>query len=355
MSTLVLSSLTPQTGNAITADRIARAVGGTTADIADFASPQALGHALAARGVRLVFAVHAFRAGRLVLGCGVPFVVILGGTDANIHIHEAEKRPVILAALRAAEAVVSFNRELQLAVLEAAPEVAPKMFVLPQAITSPLVPAPAGEAHASLRAAAVLEALDVRPGEELLLLPAGLRPVKDVLFAAEAMAGLAGHEPRVVMRIVGPRLDAAYADQVAAALGALSPPRAVAYCGPLPQEELHCAMASARAVLNTSTSEGMCNSLLEAMLLGSPVVARANSGNAALITHGRNGLLGETGAQLVAHVRALLADGGELARTLAAEGRAYVSAHHSVEAEAEQYRELMRFASSGQGGPCAAR
>ena len=34
----------------------------------------------------------------------------------------------------------------------------------------------------------------------------------------------------------------------------------------------------ARVVLNTSTSEGMCNSLLEAMLVGTPVLARANPG-----------------------------------------------------------------------------
>ena len=42
----------------------------------------------------------------------------------------------------------------------------------------------------------------------------------------------------------------------------------------------------ARVVLNTSTSEGMCNSLLEAMLVGTPVLARANPGNAALLGHG---------------------------------------------------------------------
>mgnify|MGYP002042573634 CR=1 FL=1 len=36
-------------------------------------------------------------------------------------------------------------------------------------------------------------------------------------------------------------------------------------------------MAAASLVLNTSHSEGMCNSILEAMLIGTPVVARAMS------------------------------------------------------------------------------
>merc|ERR1711959_708815 len=78
------------------------------------------------------------------------------------------------------------------------------------------------------------------------------------------------------------------------------------YCGALPRTELHAAMLAADAVLNTSISEGMCNSLLEAMLLGTPVIARNNLGNAALISDGVTGLLFDTPAELVKKAEGML-------------------------------------------------
>lgn len=88
--------------------------------------------------------------------------------------------------------------------------------------------------------------LELEVEDVLLLLPAGLRPVKDVLFGAHAVAAWHARDPRLCLRIVGPELDAAYAAQVRAALRELGSPRGVAYVGALPQRELHAAMAQAR-------------------------------------------------------------------------------------------------------------
>jgi len=78
----------------------------------------------------------------------------------------------------------------------------------------------------------------------------------------------------------------------------------VRYVGALPRAQLHEAMRMAAMVLNTSESEGQCNSLLEAMLAGTPIVARANLGNTSLLVapgtvHQRYGLLGTTPTELV--------------------------------------------------------
>ena len=100
----------------------------------------------------------------------------------------------------------------------------------------------------------------------------------------------------------------------------------------------------ARVVLNTSTSEGMCNSLLEAMLVGTPVLARANPGNAALLGHGDAiGLLFETEDELVQRAEALLADAALGAR-LAQAAAAHIARHHSVQAETEGYRAALQHA-----------
>ena len=98
----------------------------------------------------------------------------------------------------------------------------------------------------------------------------------------------------------------------------------------------------ARVVLNTSTSEGMCNSLLEAMLVGTPVLARANPGNAALLGRGDAiGLLFETEDELVQRAEALLADAALGAR-LAQAAAAHIARHHSVQAETEGYRAALQ-------------
>ena len=98
----------------------------------------------------------------------------------------------------------------------------------------------------------------------------------------------------------------------------------------------------ARVVLNTSTSEGMCNSLLEAMLVGTPVLARANPGNAALLGHADAiGLLFETEDELVQRAEALLADAALGAR-LAQAAAAHIARHHSVQAETEGYRAALQ-------------
>ena len=102
-------------------------------------------------------------------------------------------------------------------------------------------------------------------GERLLLLPAGLRPVKDVLFGALALADAERRRtapdddptlpPRLCLRVVGPELDAAYAATVRAQLDALRPRGAAAWVGPMGRTELHVAMAISLCVLNTSASE----------------------------------------------------------------------------------------------------
>ena len=97
-----------------------------------------------------------------------------------------------------------------------------------------------------------------------------------MLWAAKAITQWHASDPRISLRIVGPVLDAKYAQTVEATLAALAAAPATAwarvrYVGALPRAQLHEAMRLAAMVLNTSESEGQCNSLLEAMLAGTLV------------------------------------------------------------------------------------
>ena len=137
-SAVMLASLTAHTGNAVTSARILSALPASSkvlADVASFADGAALGEHLVAHGATLVVGVHAYRAGRLLVDCGVPFVLILGGTDMNEHLAQPEKGAVIRAAIAQSAAVVAFDANLMARLLVADPSAKHKAFLVPQPST----------------------------------------------------------------------------------------------------------------------------------------------------------------------------------------------------------------------------
>ncbi len=229
--------------------------------------------------------------------------------------------------------------------------------------------------------------LGLPPAARILLLVAGLREVKDPLFIADAFAawraeegpaGAGGASPLAFV-IVGPPLDGHVAAAVMRRCGVRP---AGAGCGddagggggdaharpfggadglfvhpPVPRARILRWLAQADVALNTSVSEGQCNALLEAMASGAtPVVARRNDGNAALVAHGVTGWLFDTPEEAVAACRAVVggprAEAGRGQRpagveAVVAAARAYVAAAHDAEGEAAAWAGVLR--RGGQG------
>ncbi|KAJ1487151.1 hypothetical protein T484DRAFT_1941998 [Baffinella frigidus] len=92
-------------------------------------------------------------------------------------------------------------------------------------------------------------------------------------------------------------------------------------------------MRGAAAVVNSSKSEGMCGSLLEAMAVGTPTLSRAVSGNLELILHRQTGLLYSSPAECVALGKELLGADGALRLSLTKHACRYVEEHHSAALE----------------------
>ena len=234
----------------------------------------------------------------------------------------------------------------------------PHRLSIPQAVSvgAALPPSTPTERAAVLRELGIVPQANAKCERLLLLLPAGLRPVKDVLFGLDAFLGWHAADPRVRLRIVGPSLDADYAAVVAAALAHANGGAGggdddlVSYVGAMPRDRLHASMREASIVLNTSVSEGMCNSLLEAMLLGTPVLARSNDGNAALLEHSATGMLFATADEMVTHGQRLLSD-APFAHTLATSARDAVAAKHGEGAEAAAYARVCKYALETRGPP----
>ena len=72
-------------------------------------------------GASIVLGVHAYRAGRFLLDCGLPFVIVLGGTDMNENVHEADKADTIRRAVAQAAAIVAFDTNLLSTLLKIMP------------------------------------------------------------------------------------------------------------------------------------------------------------------------------------------------------------------------------------------
>ena len=327
-------------GNGVTIGRVASVLAEETGLCATLRAPFDLPRGVSdfdaflnAGDFALCVVLHAFKCGdaldalaevrsRSTLGStltsDVKVVLVLGGTDVNVDAREAPERAATLARrAAAADVVVAFSPSM----VAAAPSGAlpPTTAIVPQGVRLP-----SRETYARRRPS-VLEttttntgnantedvkeeaeetlvpslhdALGVATSTRVFLLPAGLRPVKDVLWAADAVEERvkviassskvsSSSSPAFVLAVLGPSLDAPYASLVAqkarASYGAEGA-RAFTQMPPVARRVALEYMRAAAGVLNTSLSEGQSGALLEAAALGTPVLARDVPGNRALL------------------------------------------------------------------------
>ena len=324
MRVAVVSERECPCGNRTTVERIAAALAAQGDDVVPLTPAACSREAVAAVDVLvLVHAVRCRAAAEHARALARPYVLIFGGTDVNSHLHVAEKRAVIETVVRGAACCVAFTPDLAERVLAVLPDVRERILVVPQAV---VVPRADEETAEDAAAAERLVGVD---GATLLLV-AGLRPVKDPLWAIRA-ARAAGAR----LAIVGPPLDAETHAAVVAACD-----EDIAYHGPQTRSVVVAAMRRARALLNSSLSEGMSCAVMEALALGCVVVARRNAGNEALLSDGVTGLLIDSEADLAPALARLHAADGEHGTTgerLRSQARADVHARFGCTAERDAY------------------
>lgn len=376
MSAVFLSPLSHATGNRTTALRLVELIsqlGCAPVDIIDAAQTDASEHLRKSLvAARLVVAVHAFRAGKLLLdlasqGSSIAthplLIVVLGGTDINHDIAEAmepERARVISSILARATAVVAFTDAMAeryrvftggMCATGACDSAAMyrKLRVIPQAVDVSALPEGGKpvEPVVSLRSSLGLEST-----ARIILLIASIRPVKDPLHLAAAFAQWKISDADVNLVVCGPVLDEAIFGSVRDATGCSdlfdgSSPAGYGgknglwYHPPVSRDVLlQWLRTEVDIVVNSSISEGQCGALLEAMALGVPVVARHNDGNASIIEHGVSGMLYREPREAFAHCKALLAD-SDLRSSVVSGALAAISAKHGIESEAAAWGALL--------------
>ncbi len=245
----------------------------------------------------LVLLLHAYRTGRpwLASRCQqqLPFLVMLTGTDIHQGLELPQERPTILEVLRQAGAILSQN-PLTVATLAAEqPQLAPRLHYLPPGIVLGNAPYDLRRRH------------NIPPEAVLFLHPAGIRPVKGNLELLQLFDPVVTASAQFRVAFCGPLLDPDYGTRFLCALK--SRPWA-SYLGEIPQPAMPAALLQVDIVCNNSSSEGLPNSLLEAVSLGRPMLVRNIQGNAAVIEAGHNGLCYHTPAEFSAQALSLIQD-----------------------------------------------
>ena len=316
----------PMRGNITTVRRIARflELAGAESEIlpADALSHSQMQHSISSFSPDIIHGFHARICGEvscnLAADLQIPAVITITGTDINEPLQR--NHPSTGHALANAAAVVCFDKFVAASVATHFPHAEKRLTIVPQGIEPLTVP----HEHSF----AIPESAFV------LLLPAALRPVKNVEFAIQALAALSNDRFKLV--IAGGVIDPGYA---ATTRKLLAGNPFASYLGEVPYEQMGDLYARADLVLNCSLFEGMPNSLLEAMALSRPVLASDITGNHSLIHDGETGWLYRDEKDFSKQV-CRLADDADLREQAGGRAREYVLSNFSPALEAERYIKL---------------
>ncbi|XP_071944541.1 glycosyltransferase 1 domain-containing protein 1-like [Antedon mediterranea] len=332
MKVLLLSPLHLQTGNNTSSQRIRNYLetDGHVVDLQDcyqFQSSEQFEDHVTTSQPDCVLAVHAYRSGLYLQACTLPLILVFGGTDLNEHFKCTDKMAVMTTVVHKAKFLLAFSKPMYEQVVHLWPDVNGQLILQPQAVkTSPDV---------SFSFTRHLQDIccDIRQDSDIFLLLAGLRPVKDALYLCQVFSEWHQEENTVHLVLAGPDLDTAYTNQVKQIVNGLS---GVHLLPELSLAHAHAAIQQSFALLNSSLSEGMSSTILEAMNLEVPVIARGIPGNKAIISHEETGLLFNTPQEFI-HYAKLLRKDECFRKRIIRNAEDYLTANHSTEKERANY------------------
>ncbi|WP_017727447.1 glycosyltransferase [Halalkalibacterium ligniniphilum] len=250
-----------------------------------------------------------------------PYVLTSGGTDINEDLKNEAAAKLMKFVADESCAITVFSEDGKQKIIGKYKELTERIHIIPQSIWLP-----EGQSKAPL----------TLKGYPRVLLPAGLRPVKDVFFVLEALNKLRKRWPSLMFYLIGAPLDEKVTEQVQN-VSKVYP--WVQYLGEVSLREMSEVYRAVDLVINTSISEGQSTALLEAMLVGKPVLARRIPGNESIIQEHVNGLLFSSPDEFSKKLTDLL-ESKELFNRLALQGKKYVQIKHRMKDEIDAYHRV---------------
>jgi glycosyltransferase involved in cell wall biosynthesis len=274
---LTPAALPSVTGNAMTAERWRKALSRMGYSVMTLASQGADAHELSKEIGRfrpdIIHTHHVLKAGSLLMEKplshvvkGIPFVVSPAGTDIS-HDHTWGKiSPQFIRICSESKMLIIQSPWLLQLLKQILPDMKNRMAYVPKAFLWQ------GNEMFNFK-----RMYEWKPENIVFFLPGGIRPVKRNLECLGWLHKVFRTRPSMRAVFAGPALDADYATRFGNEINGSS---SFARWIPLiPPGAMRSAYQSADVVLNASISEGLSNTLLEAIAAGRPILASDIPGN----------------------------------------------------------------------------
>ena len=259
-----------------------------------------------------------------------PYLLTMGGTDVHIDLKKGEYTQVTLDLMEKASYITLFNNEAKQIITKLQPAWVKKLVMVPQGVFFP-------EFTDGLPSPSVMTEPGIRREGFHLLLPAGLRKVKDVLHVLDAWITLAERIPGFHVTIIGEALEEDVLLQVNQVQESYS---FINYRHAVPLREMLQIYHEADVVINTSIEEGQPTALCEAMALGIPVIVRDNPGNRSVVTQGVTGFIYQTKEQFITYVECVH-ENQTLVEQMIQRARSFIYQQRNMEQEIRAYIQLL--------------
>lgn len=279
----------------------------------------------------IIHGFHAYKTGRIVQvlkkRTGLPLVMSLRGTDFNIDLFDKRRRPVVVKTLEMADKIIVFAPFTRDIILNEVPRLKKNnIHIIPHAVSL------------EKKAYHVLDALNLKKSHFIFFVPAGIRGVKNVDLALKPIKRLKKQYPEIRLVYAGSVIDKRSGQSFIKKIKGLD---WVTYLGAVPHERMYALYRASHVVVNSSLSEGMPNSILEAMSLGKPVLASKIPGNRAIIKDKKDGLLFEGEEEFEKKAEKLLKD-KDLRKRLGQEAKKRIQLAHSPKKECDEHIKIYR-------------
>lgn len=275
----------------------------------------------------IIHGFHAHKTGRIVQvlkkRTGLPLVVSLRGTDFNIDLFDKRRRPVVIKTLEMADKIVVFAPFTKDMILKEIPDLKKKnnIHIIPHAVSL------------EKKEYNALDALNLKKGHFIFFVPAGVRGVKNIGLPLKPLKRLKKQYPEIRLVYAGAVLDRRTGQSFIRKIKGLD---WVTYLGAVPHERMYALYRASHVVVNSSLSEGMPNSILEAMSLAKPVLVSDIAGNRAIVRDGKDGLLFDGEEDFEKKAEKLLKD-KDLRKRLGQEAKKRIQRAHLPKKECDEH------------------
>jgi glycosyltransferase involved in cell wall biosynthesis len=256
----------------------------------------------------------------------------MGGTDVHVDLMYISKlEDGVRSLLEGAGYVTFFTEEAKRVVLDLEQKWEDKLIVVPQGVLPP-------GSELSISSRPSLKCKNYNDSSFTILLPAGLRKVKDVLHLLESWVELDNLIPQLKVIIIGENQEQLVKERIES-ISKKYP--FIQYVQPIPFDQMGQLYKSVDVVINTSIEEGQPTAIGEAMAYRIPVIVRDNAGNRSMVNHRETGYVYKEPAQFTEFILGIIRD--PIRNQLMIE-KAYnfILNQRSVDQEIEAYLQLFR-------------